>query len=87
MYQLISEDLTHLGGPMGSEYTTTNYRKFFNKLSIAKAFAEIEYQKVSKKRKRIKWSKTHGEWCSGDLLHVMYTIKKIKVEDNIDTED
>ena len=77
MYTLISENLTNLGGPMGSEYTFDNYRKSFLKLETAINFAEKEYGK------EIIWKKDDktGELCSGDLSYVMYTIKPIKFED------
>lgn len=76
MYCLVSEDLRGLGGPMGTEYTTINYKKYFRKKINAKEFAQKEYN-----RERIRWKKRDGEVTSGDLLFVMYTITKIKFED------
>ena len=75
MFELTSEDLPILGVPSGSEYTTDNYRKFFKTVAAAKAFAEKEYKKP------IKWTNRDGEYCSGDLNYVMYTIRLVEVED------
>ena len=72
MYSLTSENLTHLGGPMGSEYTTTNWRKYFETLEEAKEYAEKDYNG----KEKIKWSgsnKIHSQ----DLLFVMYQIEEI----------
>ncbi len=71
LFALESENLTGLGGPMGSERTWTNWRKFFKTVSSAKAFAEKDYGKA------IQWDKSN---CSGDLRYVMYHIKRVKVE-------
>jgi len=73
-YELVSENLTHLGGPMGSEYTTTNFRKYFNDSKKAKLFAEKDFGK------KIKWLKTGKGWTSGDLSWVMYYINEIKIK-------
>ena len=76
MYQLISENLTNLGGPMGSEYTYDNYRKSFLKLSNAKKYAEKEYGS------EIEWiEKKNGGLRSPDLSYVMYHIEEIKFID------
>ena len=76
IYMLTSEDLSHLGGPMGSEYTTTNYVKPFEDLEAAQEYAEKEY-----KRGKITWTKDKkkAKWCSGDLAFVMYNIEEVKV--------
>lgn len=73
MYVLKSENLSHLGGPMGSEYTTTNWRKFYKKSKNAKLFAEKDFGK------KIKWIKKKEGWRSPDLLYVMYHINKVKI--------
>lgn len=75
MYNLKSEDLSHLGGPMGSEYTTINYVKTFSTIKLAKEYAETEYGK------KIEWKKPIGVITSGDLAFVMYTIFETKVDE------
>jgi len=81
MYELRSENLTHLGGPMGSEYTTTNWRKFFKSLDGAKECAEKDYAD-HKGSVPLKWTKNDkGKLSTGDLGYVMYHIKEIKTED------
>jgi hypothetical protein len=86
-YQLISENLTELGGPMGTERTHNNYIRHFkddylntnfgiqvvlgSALRKAKNFAEHEYGK------KIEWVKTKEGWRSPDLLHVMFHINEI----------
>jgi hypothetical protein len=75
MYELQSINLTNLGGPMGTEYTKTNWRRYFKTLRGAKNTAEMDYGK------KIDWRKTDGEIHSGDLLYVLYNIKKLSIED------
>lgn len=66
---------------MGTEYTTTNFRKYYSSPELAKTAAEKNY-KVWRKDGTIKW-KRHGKdgFTSGDLAFVMYTISKVKVEE------
>jgi len=80
--ELESENLSGLGGPMGSEHTSTNWTKLFTTVKAAKAAAEADYGKP------IKWSRANSPTCngrpidltcSGDLFHVMYHIKRVKV--------
>lgn len=73
IYELLSENLSHLGGPMGSEYTTDNWRKHFDDVELAKKYAEKDF------KNKIKWQKSPSGYCSGDLHFVMYTIKKLKI--------
>jgi hypothetical protein len=86
IYMLESEDLTHLGGPMGSEYTTTNFRKYFSSVKKAKEYAEQDYKRnvnVTERHSEIEWKKWNsktGYTNSGDLSFVMYTIARIEVE-------
>ena len=84
MFELESENLTSLGGPMGTESTSTNWRKFFKTVKSAKAAAEKDYGK------KIDWAADKGPsrnlkpidlTCSGDLGHVMYHIKRVKTDD------
>jgi len=68
-YQLINEDLTNLGGPMGTEYTTERWRRNYKTLPEARAAAERDYGEP------IEWK----GYSSGDLGHVMYTIQPVRV--------
>lgn len=77
IYILVSENLSHLGGQMGTEYTTTNYTKYFSKYKFAMDYAEKDYGKS------IIWigdRKGKGGVDSGDLGHVKYYISKLEVE-------
>ena len=78
--ELVSENLSHLGGPMGSEYTTTNFRKFFKSVDEAKKYAEKDYKK--NRANPIKWEVGYVQdderITSGDLGFVMYEITKIE---------
>ncbi len=88
-FELISENLTGLGGPMGTERTSTNYTKKFkddlesgsmkpvigSAVRKAKAFAEKEYGK------KIEWIKTEKGYRSPDLGYVMYHINEITFEE------
>jgi len=65
---LVSENLTHLGGRMGTEYTTTNYSKPFKSIQKAKEFAEKEYGN------ELKWVVTDKGLRTEDLGYVMYYI-------------
>ena len=84
MYELVSENLSGLGGPMGTERTWTNWRKFFKTVKAAKNAAESDYGKP------IEWSQKKGPTrnfkpidltCSGDLRYVMYHIVEVKCEE------
>lgn len=74
-YTLVNEDLTHLGGPMGSEYTTTRWEKYFETLTKAQAYAEKDYGKL------ITWVRVNRKKVrSHDLLHTMYHITEVQTE-------
>ncbi|MFA5366335.1 MAG: hypothetical protein WC333_00230 [Dehalococcoidia bacterium] len=95
-YELISENLTGLGGRMGTERTWDNFRKSFKDdldgshgmipvdgsgLAKAKAFAEEDYKKNSgNKEAKIEWIITDKGFRSPDLLFVMYRINEIMFE-------
>jgi len=68
IYELIYEDLTHLGGPMGTEYTTNHFKGIFTSEEKAKKAAEEDYGKS------ISWRKDEEELHSPDLIYVMYHI-------------
>lgn len=74
IYSLHSEDLSHLGGLMGTEYTTTNWIKYFTSAELAKEYAEKDFGKS------ISWKAFRpAGHRSGDLRYVAYTIQKIKI--------
>ncbi len=73
VYELLIEDLTTLGH-MGSS-STVKERRMFIEPNQCKIYAEINYGKD------IKWTKlSSGSWTSGDLRHVMYSIRARTVE-------
>ncbi len=74
MYVLNIEDLSHLGGSMGTEYTTSTYQ-YYKKQDNAVKAAEKLYEN------KIDWKKKGSTLCSGDLSWVMFTIEEIKTED------
>jgi hypothetical protein len=85
MYKLTSENLTGLGGPMGTERTWNNWEKYFNDIVIAKDFALRDYRKETKDSEAtIDWRDTtlgrttDVRITSGDLRFVMYTIEEVK---------
>lgn len=82
MFELHAEDLSRLGGPMGTETVRTIYRKFFSKITFAKYYAEREYALRGHRTTEIKWSASHQGrvWTSGDLGFVKYTIRPVEVE-------
>ena len=65
MFVLISENLTNLGGPMGSETTFENFRLYFNDPDKARKYAEKDYGD------EIIWKFGRKRTTSGDLGHVM----------------
>lgn len=75
MFMLRSINLTGLGGMMGTERTSTNFRKYFKTLAHAKAYAEKDYKNP------LKWHKIGEDHSTGDLRYVMYSISKLKTED------
>lgn len=77
MYSLTSENLSGLGGSMGTERTWANWVKYFNSIKEAKAYAEKDYTGG----RDLVWSRTSAGYCSPDLGYVMYWISKIKTED------
>lgn len=81
MWVLINEDLTHLGGPMGTEYTTTRWRKCYNDIDAAKAAAQEDYE--PNHFGPLRWIKDgdQGAIRTNDLGYVMYYIKPVKTED------
>lgn len=81
-YELRSENLTNLGGPMGSEYTFDNWTKSFSSMAKAKSAAEKDYSKEcgGKPWHKIIWSGNKSKTSSQDLNFVQYHIKQITVK-------
>lgn len=80
VYELIAEDLTHLGGPMGTEYTTDTSLGIFsgdNAIEKARAMAQKHY---GNKTKDLGWTKNVSRkddvLRSDGLLYVMYHIRR-----------
>jgi len=59
IYEAIAEDRTHLGGPMGSEYTTDITIGLFTLQEDAKKACQGHYNKSQKKE--LKWH----QWTNG----------------------
>lgn len=77
LYELVSEDISQVGGPMGMVSTSTNFRKLFGNLRAAKTFAEKDY---NQSRGPIEWTlDRYKQWHSQDLGYVMYWIRPVKV--------
>jgi len=75
VYKLVSENLTQLGGRMGTERTSTNFTKIFSTVDGAKKYAEKDYGN------KIEWKDRKEYITSGDLRYVMYEIRKEVVID------
>jgi hypothetical protein len=81
IFLLISEDISDLGGPMGSERVYTNFQRYFDDLKKAKDAADKDYFRGKEKGKKLKWIKGKNKWLrTDDLGYVMYHIKEINVE-------
>lgn len=70
-YELVNEDLTNLGGPMGTEYTVTRWRRYFDSAKKAKAAAVKDHEAA------IEWHKMGHGYRSNDLGHTMYYIAQL----------
>ena len=84
MVRLTSENLSNLGGSMGTEYTYDNWVKYFTTVAKAKAYAEKDYRKGEigfrgDPLPAIRWTGRDRTWSSGDLRWVMYHIATVKV--------
>lgn len=74
MFLAISENLTNLGGPMGTERTYPNWRKYFNTAEAALDYCAEEYGEP------LTWINTANGFRSPDLGHVMYRVQKLVPE-------
>lgn len=84
VYELIYEDLTHLGGPMGSEYTIRTSMGLFSDPNAAKGAGHNDYMlRTSGKKDRHRdftWlEKGPGEWRTPDMGFVMYHVEARRI--------
>jgi hypothetical protein len=77
VYNLTCEDASHLGGPMGTEYTTHVFTKPFTTLQKAKDYAK-KYQKNWPEY--AKWEQDSRTRWHVDTGVYIFAIKKEKVE-------
>jgi hypothetical protein len=80
IFKLISENLTNLGGPMGTEHTFANWVKYFDSVDNAKEYAMKDYTNGGILRWTFEWVMDLNGWRSPDLGFVMYHINEVKVE-------
>jgi len=74
VYALESENISGLGGPMGTEQTRTNWTRYFSCIAKAKAAAKEDYERHGRDT-RIEWSKSGKGFSSQDLCFVQYHIR------------
>src|SRR5271170_1656656 len=84
VFQLESENLSHLGGSMGTEYTTTNWTKPFGSFADAKAYAEKDYVRQTGKKnaadRPLVWVREHSRYVrTEDMGFVMYHVRRTTV--------
>lgn len=73
LWKVLKEDLTHLGGPMGTEYTTTIWEKYF--ATRPEAMAAIEKDAKKEKVREMPDLKKGTYW---DCAWVGYGISQIQ---------
>jgi len=83
VYELVIEDLTGLGGPMGTEVVRTIGRELFTSVGAAKEYAEKHYAGQLKNAyshvpREIHWKTRKNYWTSGDMYFIMYNIRAVK---------
>lgn len=82
IWKLVGEDLTRLGGPMGTDRTETVVEEYFECLTDAQSFANAHYNRRKKEKSTIKWERQNGGFTSGDLNWIMYDITPLKIHRN-----
>jgi len=75
VFKLTVENLSGLGGRMGTESTSIDKVKLFSTVNGAKKYAEKDYGD------KIEWKDRKKYITSGDLRYVMYEICKESVID------
>lgn len=80
IFSLESENMTGLGGPMGTEHTWANWTKLFRNIEDAKKYALKDYRKETKnKGAGLEWVRMKSILTTGDLRFVCYNIRKLRV--------
>lgn len=80
VYTAIFEDLTHLGGPMGTEYTTEHTLGVFATIEGAKKACEKHYQQHTTRGARLRgWRKDKKSIRTDDLGWAMYHVRPTEV--------
>lgn len=81
-FEVRSENLTNLGGPMGSEYTFDNWSMSVSSVEKAKTIVEKDYKKEcgGTPEQIIKWIKKGKNYQTQDLRFVMYYIREVTVK-------
>ena len=84
VFQLESENLSHLGGPMGSEYTTINFTKPFASLDVAKEYADKDYRRQTgakdAKERPLVWVRENSRYVrTEDMGFVMYHVRRTTI--------
>ena len=80
VYELLCEDYSGLGGPMGTEKTYPIFNKLYSTTKKAKEAAGKDHaRRGGKDGEPIRWRKVGGNLYSGDLRSHGYTIAKKKV--------
>lgn len=81
VFDLIAEDLTHLGGPMGTEYTTESPIGLFGDAEEAKKVAQRHYESSRRRPEPpLKWLDAGNGFRTEDLGFVMYRIRVREVK-------
>jgi hypothetical protein len=81
-FEVRSENLTNLGGPMGSESVHDNWSKSVSSVEKAKAIVDKDYKKEcgGNPWHEIKWTKRGKNYQTQDLNFVMYYIREVAVK-------
>ena len=79
IYNLICEDASHLGGPMGSEYTEHIFTKPFSDLQKAKNYA-VKYSERKYWEDWMKWKKDGKNSWYLDEGSYIFTIERKEVK-------
>ena len=79
-FELTCEDLTNIGGPMGTETTSVIFSRAYSTLQKAKDAAEKDHKRRCNSMPwAIKWTDSGRRINSGDLSSHTYYIEKKKV--------
>lgn len=80
IFSLRRENLQNLGGPMGSESTSTDFIRYFTTVEFAKEHALLDFSTGRSLAQPFKWKSKKGDKCnSEDLGFCMYYIEPIEI--------